>query len=88
MQNAPHREKRRVKKVFTIVEKPGQDKGFWLEIGVAFENRDGSLNVKLDALPTNGTIHIREQEQRKPDSYRQNGDRAPSNGWQQNGGTP
>lgn len=37
-------------------------KGFWTRIGVAFKNRDGSFNIKLNALPVNGEIHIREQE--------------------------
>ncbi len=32
-----------------------------MRIGIAFENRDGSFNVKLDALPVNGTIHIRDE---------------------------
>lgn len=27
--------------------------------GSAFRNRDGSLNAILDAMPTNGTLHIR-----------------------------
>ena len=44
---------------YTIVEKAGGKK-FWLRIGTAFVNRDGSLNVKLDAVPTTGTLHIRD----------------------------
>ena len=43
---------------YTIVER-GQ-KRFWLRIGVAFENRDGSYNVKLDAVPVNGQLQLRE----------------------------
>ncbi|MGH7898781.1 MAG: hypothetical protein ACREQQ_12560, partial [Candidatus Binatia bacterium] len=31
----------------------------WVRIGVAFDNKDGSLNVLLDALPLNGRLHIR-----------------------------
>ena len=84
MLNAQQR--RRVLKIYTIVEKPGQDKGIWLEIGVASENRDGSISGKLDALPLNGQIHIREFEQRRSDSNRRNGDNPPSNGWRKNGG--
>jgi hypothetical protein len=67
-------EKRRVFKVFTIVEKPGADKGIWLEVGVANENRDGSLSAKLDALPVTGTLHIREFESKKQDGYRKRND--------------
>ena len=49
-------------KVYTIIENTkGDGKGFWLEIGRAFVNKDGSHNVLLNALPVNGTLHIREQ---------------------------
>ena len=75
------KERRRVLKVYTIVEKPGSQKGIWLDIGVATENRDGSLRAKLDALPVNGTLHIREYEPRKNDSIRPNGDKNPPNRW-------
>ena len=37
--------------VYGIVERPGQDKAFWSRIGVAFRNRDGSINLKLDFFP-------------------------------------
>ena len=87
MQNLSNRERRRVLKVYTIVEKPGSDKGIWLEIGIATENRDGSLSTKLDALPVNGTLHIREYEQRKSEFNRRNGEQQPSNAWRQNGGS-
>jgi hypothetical protein len=79
------RERRRVLKVYTIVEKPGSPKGIWLDIGVASDNRDGSLSVKLDALPVNGAIHIREFEPRKTDSDRPSGDKNPPNRWKQGG---
>jgi hypothetical protein len=88
MQNTSNRERRRVLKVYTIVEMPGADKSRWLEIGVASENRDGSLSTKLDAFPVNGTLHIREYEPRKKEFTRHNGDQQPyQNGWRQNGGT-
>lgn len=29
-----------------------QKRGFWTKIGVAFENRDGSWNLRFDYLPT------------------------------------
>ena len=86
MQNAQPHGQRRVLKVYTIVVKPGQDKGIWLETGVASENRDGSISVKLDAFPVNGQLHIREYEQRKPGSTRHNGDNQPSHTWRNNGG--
>ncbi len=37
-------------KVFAI-EDNGGEKKYWHEVGVAFENQDGSLNVKLYMLP-------------------------------------
>ncbi|MCC7537528.1 MAG: hypothetical protein IT379_14990 [Deltaproteobacteria bacterium] len=48
-----------VKVVYTVVERPG-GKSFWVRIGAAFTNRDGSLTVRLDALPTNGTLQVRD----------------------------
>lgn len=56
-----------MKTVYVITQNK-EGKNFWHKIGVAFENRDGSLNVKLHALPINGEMHIREeyQQQRKP----------------------
>jgi hypothetical protein len=43
---------------YVITEKNG--KSFFNRVGVAFTNRDGSLNVKLDAIPVNGELHIRD----------------------------
>ena len=36
-------------------------KGFWTRIGVAFENRDGSMNLRFDYWPTSPetTIQLR-----------------------------
>ena len=47
-----------VKEVFTIVK--NGEKDYWNKIGNAFVNRDGSLNVKLNALPVNGQLNIRD----------------------------
>ena len=35
-------------------------KHFWNRVGVAFVNQDGSLNVKLDAVPITGELQIRD----------------------------
>jgi hypothetical protein len=48
----------KTKIAYVITEHMGRT--FWNRIGVAFENSDGSLNVKLDALPVNGELHIRD----------------------------
>ena len=76
------REKRRVLKVYTIVEKQGA-KDYWLEIGVAGVNRDGSISAKLDAFPANGQVHIREIEHRNQEDRRT--DESPSRTWRQKG---
>jgi hypothetical protein len=48
---------RAVRHVFTVVDRSG--KSFWVRIGAAFENYDGSETVLLDALPLNGKMQIR-----------------------------
>ena len=54
---------RKWKAVYTIIERQGQtEKKIWLRVGTAFVNRDQSMNVHLDASPTNGTLHIRDYE--------------------------
>lgn len=47
------------KAVYTIVER-GPGRRFWVRIGAAFTNRDGSIAVKLDAFPADRTLQIRE----------------------------
>ena len=47
-----------MKVVYSITERNG--KSFWNRIGVAFVNKDGSINVKLEALPVNGELQIRD----------------------------
>lgn len=50
--------------VYTIIPSGTEDgKDFWQRIGSAFFNKDGSMNVMLNALPVNGKLHIREQKQ-------------------------
>jgi len=51
---------RNYKVVYTIVQRARDGKKFWLRIGAAFTNQDGSVNVLLDAMPTNGQLQIRE----------------------------
>ena len=53
---------RRWKAVYTIVEGQNKEKKYWLRIGIAFPNRDQSLNVRLDAMPVNGMLHIRDAD--------------------------
>jgi len=56
-------EKKIAKDVFTITEsKDDSKKDLWVRIGVAFENRDGSLNVILNAFPVSGKLQIRDRK--------------------------
>jgi len=48
---------RTVRQVFAIAERNG--KSYWLRIGAAFTNQDGSETVLLDALPVTGRLQIR-----------------------------
>jgi hypothetical protein len=61
------------KAVYTIVNRGGEKK-FWVRVGTAFVNRDGSLNVRLDASPTNGELHIRDAEPFNPMARRSGGE--------------
>lgn len=45
--------------VFTVVERGEGKKVWWVSVGSAWVNRDGSLNIRLDALPVNGQLQVR-----------------------------
>jgi hypothetical protein len=54
-----------MKAVWTMVERAtagGSPKTYWTRVGVGFVNRDGSINLRLDAIPINGTLQVREWE--------------------------
>jgi len=44
-----------------VIEKNG-DKSFWHKCGVAFPNKDGSLNLKLDLFP-NVQLQVRDKKE-------------------------
>lgn len=48
----------KMKIVYVITERNGRS--YWNRCGAAFVNSDGSLNVKLESLPVNGEVHIRD----------------------------
>lgn len=52
------------KVVYAIIERPPRK--HWLRIGLAFVNQDGSLNVRIDAVPLTGSLHIRDEPHRIP----------------------
>lgn len=66
-------QQRTMKAVFTVVERGtsnGMTKSYWTRVGIGFVNKDGSINLKLDCLPINGTLQVREWEpyDRRPDA--------------------
>ncbi len=67
-----------IRDVYHIVEKEAEGnepaKAIWTKIGVAFVNRDQSLNVIMDMLPLNGKLHIRDRRFNKNQSKFQKGD--------------
>ncbi len=51
--------------VYAIPEKrDGVEKTYWPKIGIAFPNRDGSINILLEALPL-GTNRLQVREMRE-----------------------
>ena len=69
-----------MKTVFTVVER-GQGKSIWVRVGTGFLNKDGSWNLHLDAVPTNGKLQVREWEpyyrERRGDAPGQDGAQPP-----------
>jgi hypothetical protein len=61
-------EKAKMKFVYVIAGKG--ERRFWTKVGVAFVNKDGSLNCKLDSLPVDGELHIRDYTPRPPQEAR------------------
>ena len=37
----------------------GKDIAFWNRVGAAWVNKDGSINVQLNAIPLDGKIQLR-----------------------------
>lgn len=44
--------------LFGVVQREGMEKGFWTRIGTAFQNQDGSWNLRFDYLPTDRGVTI------------------------------
>lgn len=56
-----------MKQIVAVERGEGADaKKFWTRIGVAFENRDGSWNLRFDYFPTRAstTVQLRDIEVR------------------------
>ena len=48
------------KTIYTMTERDGRT--YWTRVGTGFVNKDGSITLRLEALPTNGTLQVREWE--------------------------
>jgi hypothetical protein len=62
-----------MKQLVAAIERgEGDDKkSFWTRIGVAFENKDGSWNLRFDFLPARPdgtTVQLRDFEQKEKDA--------------------
>ena len=54
---------RPTKAVYMIIEREGA-RSIWTRVGSAWQNRDGSTTLRLDALPLSGTLQVRDVEPR------------------------
>ena len=59
--------------LFGVVQREGMEKGFWTRIGTAFQNQDGSWNLRFDYLPTDRGVTIQMRPVRSGDEAREGG---------------
>lgn len=59
--------------LFGVVQRDGMEKGFWTRIGTAFQNQDGSWNLRFDYLPTNSGITIQMRPAKSADETMESG---------------
>lgn len=57
---------RSMKEVYHIVEREGT-KPIWTRVGIGFVNKDDSINIRLDSLPIDGRLHVRDM---RPNTHR------------------
>jgi hypothetical protein len=55
--------------VYAVLDRKDGGKPYWLKVGAAFTNRDGSLTVVMDAFPSS-TNRLQIREQRFPEEAR------------------
>ena len=56
------------RRLFAVIEREGLEKGIWAPIGAAFQNKDGSWNLKFDLLPTDPKMTIQMREEGSDDA--------------------
>ena len=49
---------------YQITEREGA-KSQWNKVGVAFQNKDNSINVFLDAFPKDGKVQLRDRKSKE-----------------------
>jgi hypothetical protein len=65
MENPMEENSRSMKVVWSVIERGqanGLTKAYWSRVGVGFVNRDGSLTLRLDAIPLSGSLQVRDWE--------------------------
>jgi hypothetical protein len=55
--------------VYAVLDRKDGGRPYWMKVGAAFTNRDGSLTVVLDAFPAS-TNRLQIREQRFPEDAR------------------
>lgn len=51
--------------VFSIKKSQKSGSSIWTRAGNAVVNNDGSISVKLEVLPIDGTLHVREAAEKR-----------------------
>lgn len=65
-ENKHDNKKLNMKAVWHIIDgKNDQEKARWKRVGTAFVNKDNSINVYLEAIPSDFKLHIRDFEPEK-----------------------
>ena len=59
--------------LFGVVQREGMEKGFWTRIGTAFQNQDGSWNLRFDYVPTDPSVTIQMRAVRSGDESTERG---------------
>ena len=52
-------EEKGLKLVYAVVQRP-HARTRWIRVGTGWANRDGSLNLLLDAIPVGGRLQVRD----------------------------
>ncbi len=62
------------KRVVAPIERDG--KTYWLRVGAAFQNKDSSWNLYIDAMPFNGRLQLRDWDEQPWDGRGRGGNGA------------